>query len=427
MKTNESKIFGIGLSKTGTTSLARALEILGYRTRDYLGVTRYVSGDLSSVDLQAIDSADAFTDTPIPSFYRELDAAYPGSRFILTVREQEGWLKSCAKQFNQKHADNQNEATRQVFVDLYGTNVFDEEKFKAGYDRFIAGVTEYFKDRPQDLLIFDITAGDGWEQLCPFLGKSIPDAPFPRANVTRIRWMDINQLVAAVQVAGEELHGSIKFLEKEAQGELSFAQRLALAFRGGAWRVGAKAAKRARRTILDKLEVLNPEIPVISSDRPTPPYEERRNWNHFWLVDFIDEEEDLLRHEEPAALSIALIEDRRPIIGVVCIPRTGTIWYVPHGKPAQVLERKRETRPLALEPSAGKCKQLTTCLAHNTLPHSAATYEETLEWQTAASHAILAASSCSFRLQDSGEPLWYNKEQMENPPFRVECGDKQKQ
>ena len=84
MSASKSKIFGIGLSKTGTTSLARALEILGYKTRDYLGVTRYSSGDLSSIDLDEIETNDAFTDTPVPSFYRELDSRYPGSKFILT-------------------------------------------------------------------------------------------------------------------------------------------------------------------------------------------------------------------------------------------------------------------------------------------------------------------------------------------------------
>ena len=73
MNSNQSKIFGIGLSKTGTTSLARALEILGYKTRDYIGVSSYTRGELSSIDLAEIEANDAFTDTPIPSFYKELD------------------------------------------------------------------------------------------------------------------------------------------------------------------------------------------------------------------------------------------------------------------------------------------------------------------------------------------------------------------
>ena len=43
-------------------------------------------------------------------------------------------------------------------------------------------VNEYFKDRPDDLLVMDVTAGDGWEKLCPFLGVDIPDIDFPPAN-----------------------------------------------------------------------------------------------------------------------------------------------------------------------------------------------------------------------------------------------------
>ena len=120
------KIFGIGLSKTGTTSLAQALEALGYRTKDNLGVVTYASGDLSSIDLDVVDAHDALTDTPIPSFYRELDAAYPGSKFILTVRDSNGWLMSCKKQFTQPHAERQNEAHRRLFKDLYGTDFFEE-------------------------------------------------------------------------------------------------------------------------------------------------------------------------------------------------------------------------------------------------------------------------------------------------------------
>ena len=53
------KIFGIGLSKTGTTSLASALEQLGYRTRDYPGLQSYVPGDLASIDAAVLEDAPA--------------------------------------------------------------------------------------------------------------------------------------------------------------------------------------------------------------------------------------------------------------------------------------------------------------------------------------------------------------------------------
>src|SRR5207247_6666629 len=144
-------------------------------------------------------------DTPIPSFYRELDVRYPNSKFILTVRDREGWLKYCKKQFTQRLAEKQNEAHKRLFLDLYGTDVYDEQKFISGYETFVRGVIEYFKNRPLDLLVIDIAGGDGWEKLCRFLGKPIPDAPFPKANVTQIRWIDIAHVVAIAREAGQEI------------------------------------------------------------------------------------------------------------------------------------------------------------------------------------------------------------------------------
>ena len=139
MPTSTTKIFCIGLSKTGTTSLARALEILGYKTRDYIGVTSYFAGDLTSINLQEIDANEAFTDTPIPSFYKQLDEKYPNSKFILTTRNMEDWLRSCKKQFTKRMVEKQNEATCQLHTDLYDCFEFDQEKYANGYTPLVNG------------------------------------------------------------------------------------------------------------------------------------------------------------------------------------------------------------------------------------------------------------------------------------------------
>jgi hypothetical protein len=135
--------------------------MLGYRTKDNMGVVKFAAGDLSCIDLDVVDANDAPTDTPIPSFYRGLDARCPGSKFILTVRDREGWLKSCKKQFTQRFAEIQTDAHKRLFMDLYGTDVFDDRRFASGYERFVDGAREYFKDRQRDLLIIDIVAGEG--------------------------------------------------------------------------------------------------------------------------------------------------------------------------------------------------------------------------------------------------------------------------
>ena len=202
---SRTKVFGIGLSKTGTTSLAHALEILGYKTIDYLGATNYVRGDLSSIDLQKIENNDAFTDTPIPSFYRELDKRYPHSKFILTVREIEGWLRSCKKQFTKKHAQKINNALNVIFKEIYDCIEYDAENFESGYRRFNEGVIDYFKERKEDLLILDIAAGEGWEELCDFLDKPIPQVPFPKRNVTKIQWIEPETIVSVAGEAGKEV------------------------------------------------------------------------------------------------------------------------------------------------------------------------------------------------------------------------------
>jgi len=71
------KIFGIGLSKTGTTSLAEALTILGYPTKDNPGLSRYVKDDLSSIDARVLDEHVALTDT---RFRASTASSTPGTR-----------------------------------------------------------------------------------------------------------------------------------------------------------------------------------------------------------------------------------------------------------------------------------------------------------------------------------------------------------
>lgn len=317
MATPNSKIFGIGLSKTGTTSLARALEILGYKTKDYPGVSRYRVGDLSSVDLDVIDAHDALTDTPIPSFYRELDKHYPGSKFILTHREAEGWLKSCKKQFTEAHAASQNEANKQLFMDLYDTVVFDDEKFRTGYDRFEKKVKAYFRDRPQDLLVIDVTAGEGWEKLCPFLGQSIPSIAFPKANVTQITWLKIEDVISIARQAGEVLQA--------AQRRLTSSNPLTLlwiALSGGREAASQRAVRKSRKVIEEGLGRLNRQIPILGRGTDAPPHSERSKWNHFWLIDPLDGEDAFLNGSQEYSVDIALIQDGRPFLGVVHSPRS---------------------------------------------------------------------------------------------------------
>jgi 3'(2'), 5'-bisphosphate nucleotidase len=466
MPTSTTKIFCIGLSKTGTTSLARALEILGYKTRDYIGVTRYIAGDLSSINLQEIDANEAFTDTPIPSFYKQLDEKYPNSKFILTTRNMDDWLRSCKKQFTKRMVGKQNEATCQLHTDLYDCFEFDQEKYANGYSRHVNGVLDYFKDRPEDLLVSDICGGANWEQLCAFLGKPIPNIPFPQANVSAIQRMDIQKIVSIAIQAGQEIN---IIYEKNSRTRHNDSKlRLAHWIQSGISdmlikfsksghkdynRSLQKATKISHKIIVNGLKKLNPSIPVISPANANIPFTERRNWSHVWLVDPLYGSEAFVNHNGNFSVNIALIENGRPVWGVIFNPLSDTVYYAKGVNGSYKIVDNREPEELAVA-EATKDESNTVALSgKKDVPEDINKYIKsrtkdykimrtdittalcllaekkaalhinlgpTMEWQTAAANAIARSSGkrvCDFI---SGEELTYNKENLTNDSFVAE-------
>ncbi len=169
------KIFGIGISKTGTLSLASALVVLGYRSI-HLPMT-----------LEQIDLNDAATDITVACRFEELDRLYPGSKFIFTEREMAEWLRSCRYHFTRRIVlEWLSPKTRALIVaarkGMYGTERFDPQTFAKTYLRHREKVFAYFRERPGDLLVMNICGGDGWNKLCPFLERPVPEQPFPYRN-----------------------------------------------------------------------------------------------------------------------------------------------------------------------------------------------------------------------------------------------------
>ncbi len=218
-----SKIFGIGLSKTGTTTLTQALEILGYRAVHFPRSDR------------EIEFCDAATDAPVAAIFEQLDTRFPGSKFIYTVRDREQWLRSCEKFYSirRRQPDDIALDLRRKF---YGQAEFDRQRFAAGYERHHERVTSYFMDRPGDLLTLDICGQDaGWPALCAFLKKPVPDTPFPMANkgvmideiVLRLLHVvgDVDRAAAIASVTrpyAERLYKSAEFARHDPERPLSF-------------------------------------------------------------------------------------------------------------------------------------------------------------------------------------------------------------
>lgn len=167
------KIIGVGISKTGTSSLAAALQMLG------------VSSVHNAYPHQ-IEQAIALVDNPAASRYRELDVMYPHSKFILTTRERHAWLESCRKHWDRVRLETAPAQVRFEYqwcrARIFGRLDFDPDNHWQCYVKHVEEVRAYFQNRPKDLLEIDVTRGDGWERLCEFLQVPAPPFPFPWKN-----------------------------------------------------------------------------------------------------------------------------------------------------------------------------------------------------------------------------------------------------
>lgn len=177
-----NKIFGIGLGKTGTRSLADALRHLGHRTLH--------KGDQATSDLVVRAEAEGvpllthvgteFTGylnvQALVDRFAALDEQYPDSKFILTTRDLPSWLDS-----RERHRRaNQERAARGEYDGPYTT--IDRDGWIAEREAHHSAVHAHFADRPDQLLVMDIVNGDGWELLAPFLGAATPAKAFPWEN-----------------------------------------------------------------------------------------------------------------------------------------------------------------------------------------------------------------------------------------------------
>lgn len=172
------KVFGIGLQRTGLTSLTQALNVIGIPTRQFPWP---LYDDLAH---PLLDEYAGFTDFPIPLLYQRLDVAFPGSKFIHTVRDEAAWLDSVAWLFTtgtKKFAEAWTIAPR-FHRAFYGTTAFDGPRFLARYRRYNQAVTEYFAARPGDYLRLNLIADPGYAPLCRFLQRPRPGTPFPHRN-----------------------------------------------------------------------------------------------------------------------------------------------------------------------------------------------------------------------------------------------------
>jgi hypothetical protein len=128
----------------------------------------------------------ALCDNPIPLLYKDLDEAYPGSRFILTVRDEDAWIRSVEKFWT--YEGNRHRWTwdvdgfsHKMHGIIYGTVEFDEQTFRDRYRRHNLAVMQYFRGR-SDFLRLEMNGESSMDELCSFLGLRPVDGKLPHSH-----------------------------------------------------------------------------------------------------------------------------------------------------------------------------------------------------------------------------------------------------
>lgn len=209
-------VIGAGFGRTGTLSLKRALDELGfgptYHMEEVVKRPAHVAawlryGRTGEADWDALfDGWGSAVDFPVSCAWDELAAHYPDAKVVLTVRDPEAWWTSTASTIHRFRevfpawllrtvpvARNWLEMTeRLVWSGLFDGRFEDRDHAIAVFERHVDDVRETCP--PERLLVFDVA--DGWVPLCRFLGVPVPTQPFPRLNdaarmrrrITALRW-----------------------------------------------------------------------------------------------------------------------------------------------------------------------------------------------------------------------------------------------
>jgi hypothetical protein len=178
----KTKVFCVGFHKTGTTSMSEALTLLGYRVSGSVVKGKDgkrevdIENKILPIAYQLVNEYDAFQDNPWPIIFKDLDRKFPGSKFILTMRNSDSWIKSQVDYFGKKGTP--------MRKWIYGVECpkGNERIYLKRFEDHNREVLVYFKNRSEDFLVMNLSEGDDWNQLCDFLGAEIPDTPFPHSN-----------------------------------------------------------------------------------------------------------------------------------------------------------------------------------------------------------------------------------------------------
>ena len=130
-----------------------------------------------------LDRYDSFEDWPWFLFYKKLDRKFPNTKFILTIRKDiDAYIKSLRNHHIRERCFEDGFVKSSWWDPVFDFNKGDYELAAREYEKYNLEVIDYFKSRPDDLLVVCWEHGDAWEEICKFLGKEIPQQDFPHLN-----------------------------------------------------------------------------------------------------------------------------------------------------------------------------------------------------------------------------------------------------
>jgi 3'(2'), 5'-bisphosphate nucleotidase len=209
---------------------------------------------------------------------------------------------------------------------------------------------------------------------------------------------------------------------------------------------------RANEIIMEMLQELTPNIPIMSEETAIPPLEERLSWTRYWLIDPIDGTQEFIARSGDFAVNIALIENNQPVIGVIYWPCGESLYFASSGDGAYK-RCSRETKQISVRrfnvPSEDVImiaisrrqsrervfERLSAKRSYQTLPTGSCSLKACIiaegaadlflrlgvtgEWDTGASQCIINEAGGAIMTATFG-PITYNcRESVTNPDFVV--------
>jgi len=210
-----------------------------------------------------------------------------------------------------------------------------------------------------------------------------------------------------------------------------------------------KADRTSHAILTRRLQERYPQIPVLSEEGEEIPYETRRTWRQFWLIDPLDGTKEFIHRNGEFTINIALIEDGYPVMGVVYVPALDLLYIgdrnigcrrefrgiktslrlegaalsnggirVVHSRShiSDALRDFLETLPEHQAISRGSSLKFCAVAAGEADLYPR--FGPTMEWDTAAGQAVVEAAG-GIVVDRNGSRLRYNKEDLHNPSFFV--------